>query len=143
MQWSPAPGAGFTKGEPWLPLADDFREINVEAARVDPRSVLTLHRRLIGFRRGEPALEVGRYHAVEAEGDVLAYVRRARSGESSFLVVLNLGPRPHVFRVPEEIGVGIVVLSTHLDWEGEPVGREVRLRGDEGVVIRLQAGHGA
>ncbi|HLM68417.1 MAG TPA: alpha-amylase family glycosyl hydrolase [Longimicrobium sp.] len=143
MQLSPAPGAGFTKGEPWLPLADDFREINVEAARVDPRSVLTLHRRLIGFRRGEPALEVGRYHAVEAEGDVLAYVRRARSGESSFLVVLNLGPRPHVFRVPEEIGVGIVVLSTHLDWEGEPVGREVRLRGDEGVVIRLQAGHGA
>jgi alpha-glucosidase len=143
MQWSPAPGAGFTKGEPWLPLADDFRDINVEAARVDPRSVLTLYRRLIGLRRGEPALEVGRYHAVEADGDVLAYVRRARSGESSFLVVLNLGPRPHVFRVPEEIGVGSVVLSTHLDWEGEPIGREVRLRGDEGVVIRLQAGQDA
>jgi alpha-glucosidase len=140
MQWSPAPGAGFTAGEPWLPLADDFREVNVEAARTDPRSVLTLYRRLIALRRGEPALEVGRYHAVEAEGDVLAYVRRARSGESSFLVVLNLGPRPQVFRVPDGTGVGIVVLSTHLDWEGEPAGREVRLRADEGVVIRLQGG---
>jgi hypothetical protein len=45
--------------------------------------------------------------------------------------------------VPEEVGVGIVVLSTHLDWEGEPVGREVRLRPDEGVVVRLQGEIGA
>jgi alpha-glucosidase len=138
MQWSIGMNAGFTTGEPWLPVAGDHREVNVEVQRADPRSTLALYRRLIGLRRGEPALEVGRFHAVEAEGDVLAYVRRARSGESSFLVVLNLGPRPHVFRVPEGVGVGIVVLSTHLDWEGEPIGREVRLRADEGVIIRLQ-----
>ena len=140
MQWSAGPQAGFTTGEPWLPIAEDYGEVNVEAERTDPRSMLALYRRLIGLRRGEPALEVGRFRAVEAEGDVLAYVRTAGSGESSFLVVLNLGPRPHVFRVPEGIGVGIVVLSTHLDWEGEPIGREVRLRADEGVIIRLQAG---
>jgi alpha-glucosidase len=143
MQWSPAPNAGFTTGEPWLPIADDWRETNVEAERDDPRSTLSLYRRLMDLRRGEPALEVGRFQAVAAEGDVLAYVRRARAGESSFLVVLNLGPRPHVFHVPEEVGPGTVVLSTHLDWEAEPVGREVRLRGDEGVVIRLQAGWSA
>lgn len=140
MQWSPAPGAGFTTGEPWLPIAEDYREVNVEAQRADPRSMLSLYRRLIDLRRGEPALEVGRYLGVEAEGDVLAYLRRARGGESGFLVVLNLGPRAHVFHVPDDIGVGTVALSTHLDREGEPVGRAVRLRPDEGVVIRLQAG---
>jgi alpha-glucosidase len=139
MQWSAAPNAGFTTGEPWLPIADDYRDTNVEAQRTDPRSMLSLCRRLTDLRRGEPALEVGRFQGVEAEGDVLAYLRRARSGESDFLVVLNLGPRPHVFHVPDGIGVGTVVLSTYLDWEGEPIGREVRLRADEGVVIRLQA----
>ena len=143
MQWSPAPGAGFTSGEPWLPLAEDFREVNVEAERDDPRSMLTLYRRLMDLRRGEPALEVGRFAGVEAEGDVMAYLRRARGGESDFLVVLNLGPRPRVFRVPEGVGPGTVVLSTHLDREGEPVARDVRLRPDEGVIIRLQAGWAA
>ncbi|HEX6909042.1 MAG TPA: alpha-amylase family glycosyl hydrolase [Longimicrobium sp.] len=138
MQWSPAPRAGFSTGEPWLPIAEDFREVNVEAERDAPRSILTLYRRLLDLRRGEPALEVGRFVGVEAEGDVLAYVRRARAGESDFLVVLNLGPRPHVFRVPDEVGPGTVALSTHLDREADPVGRDVRLRPDEGVVIRLQ-----
>lgn len=138
MQWSPAPNAGFSTGEPWLPIAEDFREVNVEAERDAPRSILTLYRRLLDLRRGEPALEVGRFVGVEAEGDVLAYVRRARAGESDFLVVLNLGPRPHVFRVPDEVGPGTVALSTHLDREADPVGRDVRLRPDEGVVIRLQ-----
>lgn len=139
MQWSAAPNAGFTTGEPWLPLAEDFAEVNVEAQRADPRSMLALHRRLIDLRRGEPALEVGRFRGVEADGDVLAYLRHSRSGESDFLVVLNLGPRPHAFRVPEGIGAGTVAVSTYLDREGEPVGREVSLRPDEGIVIRLEA----
>ena len=139
MQWSAAPGAGFTTGDPWLPIGEDFREVNVEAQRDDPRSTLTLYRRLIDLRRGEPALEVGRFQTLEADGDVLAYLRRARSGECSFLVVLNLGPRPHVFRLPDGIGVGTVSVSTRLDREGDPVARELRLRPDEGVVVRLQS----
>ena len=142
MQWSADAGAGFTTGEPWLPLADDFAEHNVERQREDPRGMLALYRRLIGLRRGEPALEVGRYAAVEAEGDVLAYLRRARAGESDFLVVLNLGPRPHMFHAPEGMGAGVIALSTHLDRDGEPVGRQVRLRPDEGLVVRLQKPEG-
>ncbi len=138
MQWSPREKAGFTTGEPWLPLAEDFREVNVEVERENPYSMLTLYRRLIDLRRGEPALEVGRFQGVEAEGDVLAYFRRARAGESDFLVVLNLGGRPQLFRAPAEFLGGTVALSTHLDREGELVGREVRLHPDEGVVIRLR-----
>ena len=112
MQWSGEPNAGFTSGEPWLPVARDHGEVNVEAQRDAPRSMLTLYRRLIALRRGEPALEVGRFEAVEAEGDVLAYIRRGREGESEFLVALNLGPQPHRLRRPADAPGGTVVLST-------------------------------
>jgi len=138
MQWNTGPNAGFTTGEPWLPVAEDWRVINVEVERDAPRSTLTLYRRLIELRRGQPALEVGRFAPVVADGSVLAYERKARHGESDFLVVLNLGADPHVLRLPENAPAGTVALSTYLDREGEPVGREVRLRPDEGVVIRLR-----
>src|SRR4051812_22270741 len=54
MQWSAAPGAGFTTGPPWLPVAAGYRETNVETQRCAPASMLALHRRLIALRRAEP-----------------------------------------------------------------------------------------
>jgi alpha-glucosidase len=137
MQWSASPGAGFTTGRPWLPIADDHTVVNVESQRADPRSILSLYRRLIDLRRGEPALEVGRFEPVAADGDVLAYARRGRRGESAFLVALNLGGRPHRLALPGDAGAGRIVLTTALDREGDRVRGEVRLREDEGVIIRL------
>ena len=134
MQWSAQAHAGFSDQAPWLPVAEDFERVNVEAQRQDPRSMLTLYQRLIALRRGEPALEVGRFEARDCEGDVLAYYRRGREGESSFLVALNLGPRPQRLRgVPD----GTIALATGLDREGERVRDALDLRSDEGVVIRL------
>ena len=136
MQWSADPQAGFSTAEPWLPIATDFPEANVEAERKDPTSMLSLYRGLIELRRGEPALEVGRFEPVEAH-DLLAYIRRARGGEADFLVVLNLTPDGRIFRRPEELGAGSIVLSTYLDRQGEPLTNELTVRGDEGIVMRL------
>jgi alpha-glucosidase len=134
MQWSAHEHAGFSRSKPWLPVAEDFARVNVEVQRTDPRSMLTLCQRLIALRRGEPALEVGRFEPRDCEDDVLAYYRRGRAGESSFLVALNLGPRPHRLRgVPD----GTVALSTGLDRDGERVRDALDLHGNEGVVIRL------
>ena len=131
MQWDASPNAGFTTGDPWLPLGADYPRLNVAAQRDDPRSMLTLHRRLIALRRTEPALSVGSYREVEAEGDLLAYLRE-QSGRR-FLVALNLGHAPCELALE---GAGRVVLSTHLDRE-EGVSGSVNLRADEGVVMEL------
>jgi alpha-glucosidase len=138
MQWSDEPNAGFTVGEPWLPMASDYPTVNVEAQRADPGSMLTLYSRLIGLRRGEPALEVGRIEPVEAAGDVLAYRRLGRSGESAFLIALNLGSREQ--RLPRAAGApaGTIALSTRLDRAGERFDGDLRLRPDEGVIVRLE-----
>src|SRR5207302_2991840 len=47
MQWDPSAFAGFSTARPWLPLADDFATENVAVQQGDPRSMLSLYRRLI------------------------------------------------------------------------------------------------
>lgn len=137
MQWSARANAGFTDGTPWLPIAGDFERVNVSSERDDPGSMLTLYQRLISMRRGEAALEVGRFELARVEGDVLAYLRRGREDESDFLVALNLGSRPHTLRRLADSPRGTIALSTHLDRLGEAVGEALALRADEGVIVRL------
>jgi alpha-glucosidase len=83
MQWSDARGAGFTTGEPWLPLVDpDDR--NVAAQADDPGSLLSFWRSLIALRR---ELE-GSLEPVALESDVLTY-RRGRH-----TVAISFAPEP-------------------------------------------------
>ncbi|HEX8906625.1 MAG TPA: alpha-amylase family glycosyl hydrolase [Longimicrobiaceae bacterium] len=132
MQWSGAPHAGFSTVEPWLPVAADYRETNVETQRCDPESMLALHQRLLALSRAEPALSVGSWTPVDAEGDVLAYLREHAG--SRFLIVLNLGPSP---AAPGFDADGEVVLSTDINRNAVPVRGRIELKGDEGVIVRL------
>ena len=135
MQWDGGRNAGFSRGEPWLPVAGDAVAVNVAAQRDDPRSLLTLYRRLLALRRVEPALAVGPFAPFRAPGDLLAWVRK--DGDRRFVVVLNLGAGPATYVPPVLDLTGEVVVSTQLDRDGEQVRRGVELRGDEGVVVRL------
>jgi alpha-glucosidase len=135
MQWSAAKNADFTAGEPWLPVAKDYAQINVESERDDPASFLSLYTQLITVRRGEPALEVGELEPMAREGDLLTYVRRA--GESAFLVALNFGSAPQVVDISERFGEGRITLSTGLDRLGESVRGVLHIGPDEGLLIRL------
>jgi alpha-glucosidase len=137
MQWSAAPNAGFTAGRPWLPLADDYARVNVDAQRADPASMLALHRRLIALRRAEPALAVGGYAPVAAAGELLAYLRTHEGRR--LLVALNLGPEPRALDLAALGAGGRVLLSTRLDRGDEAVAGALRLRGDEGVVVAVGA----
>lgn len=133
MQWSAGMSAGFTTGVPWLPLADDYERFNVEVERADPKSMLSVHRRLIDLRRREEALAVGRFVRRGVQGDLLGYERTHR--DRRFLVVLNLGHADGRWSL-DPCESGRIVQSTHLDRE-EDVAADVPLRPDEGVVIEL------
>ena len=134
MQWESTGQAGFTTGTPWLPLAADFPTVNLATERADPQSMLSLYRQLIDLRRNEKALAVGRYQAVKAEGDLLVYLRSHENQQ--WLVVLNVGSSSLAFQ-PETRVVGKVVLSTYLDRHEAITESEIKLRGDEGLIIRL------
>jgi len=134
MQWDHSPNAGFSTGLPWLPLAQDHATRSVDALARDPSSILTLYRRLIALRRESTALTLGSYARITANADLLAYERRAAG--AVVLVALNLG---HAQQTLAREGLeGEVVLSTHLDREGERVSGHLALRADEGVIVRVR-----
>lgn len=88
LQWSKDAHAGFSTGEPWLPVANDFSEYNVETESRDPRSFLALYRTLIHLRKNLPALRAGAYQPLDARSpSVLAYRRCHR--DDDVVVLLN------------------------------------------------------
>ena len=135
FHWTGEPKAGFTTGEPWLPIASDHDVRNVEHERSDPASILNLYRELIALRRREPALSIGSYQHVSRTGDVFAF-QRSESGRR-FLIVLNFGPDAIVFESDQHTFRGQIVLSTHLDRNGEQVEGPIPMRGDEAVIVEL------
>jgi alpha-glucosidase len=133
MQWSAEGNAGFTTGTPWLPLAEEFPSVNVAAERADPGSMLSLYQRLIHLRRTEPALAIGDYEPIEAEGPVLAYRRRHEGRE--LLIALNLSSG--VARLPAPAAGARILLSSHLDHDQRAATEDSQLRADEGVILEI------
>ncbi|GAA4399756.1 alpha-amylase family glycosyl hydrolase [Nibrella viscosa] len=136
MQWDDSDNAGFTTGTPWLRIAVDFPRVNVKQQQDDPASMLSLHQRLIRLRQQEPALHSGDYKTVQADGQVLAFLREAQ-GHASFLVVLNLGHKTAVFKPGAMSLKGTVAVATIPEREGIAVADVLDLAGDEGLLIRL------
>ncbi|MFC7203896.1 alpha-glucosidase [Haloferax namakaokahaiae] len=93
MQWSNDEHAGFTDGEPWFAVNENYRDINVEAARSDEQSIWHHYRRLIDLRHDEVALVYGEYELLLPDHEqVYAYTRTL--DESQILVVLNWSDEP-------------------------------------------------
>jgi alpha-glucosidase len=135
MQWSDEAHAGFSAVEPWLPVGVDREVANVASQSRDAGSLLTLYRRLLELRTADPALRDGIHEPIAAGPEVVVY--RRRSGERGVLVLLNFARE----KVCYELGgdaAGHVLLSTHLDREGERTESHVELRADEGLVIALR-----
>jgi alpha-glucosidase len=89
---SGAPSAGFTQGEPWLPIPDEHRAMAVDAQAADPDSVLACCRRLLRFRKAHPALRTGKLALHDAPAPLWAFERRDES--ERLLCVLNLSSQP-------------------------------------------------
>ncbi len=139
MHWSAGRNAGFTDGEPWLPVHPSFSRRNVAALDEDPRSLLWWYRRLIWLRRRHPALQVGGYRELkEVPREVFAYLRE--SEEEAVAVFLNFSSRAVDFPIPGELlyesPAWTVLLSTHRR-EGEGPGRQRRmgLAPDEALLL--------
>ncbi len=92
MQWGPGPNGGFCPGRvaPWLPAHPNHTQgVNVQEQQRDPGSLLHFYKRLIGLRRGSPALVHGDMTLLDDTAlGCLAYMRRRP--EQGIVVVLNL-----------------------------------------------------
>jgi alpha-glucosidase len=136
MQWNGDAHGGFTTGEPWLPLANEYAHQNVTNLSADPSSVLNLYRALIELRKTTPEIVLGSYVPVAATEDLLAY-RREFAG-NSLLIVLNLGDDSIAIGLDMVVFSGEILLSTYLDRSGETAPGGLDLRSNEGLIVRLR-----
>jgi alpha-glucosidase len=107
MQWNSSVSAGFsTNPHTWLPVASDYKRVNVEVESKEPDSVLNWYKTLIALRRGNPALHDGSMKMLEtANRQVLAWTRTAPNGEV-VVVACSFSPNPQVISVESALGVG-------------------------------------
>jgi alpha-glucosidase len=138
MQWDASPHGGFTTATPWLPLASNYSCENAANLAAYPHSILNLYRALMDFRKNAPELVSGSYVPIVATGDLLAY-RREQDG-TALLVILNLGSTPCSLQPGAIAHNGEILLSTYLDRTGAILSAGLDVRGDEGLIIRLERG---
>jgi alpha-glucosidase len=132
MQWDESEKAGFTVGQPWLPLSPDHAKRNVAALTRDSDSILSLYRRLIHLRRQRAALSVGAYRALPATGDILGYWRG--EGAERLLIILNFGSKPCRLTLPESAAWRILLSTSH-GRSGERIAADLAVQADEGLIL--------
>ena len=137
MQWDATPGAGFTDGDPWLPVAPEAASVNVAAQRRDPGSMLAFQRELLRLRRATAALRRGSFRSVSGvPHDVFAYVREAPPDR--WLVALNFGAEPQRLDLAAAGLAGTLRMSSLADraTNGRAEG-DLEIESDEGVLVEL------
>ena len=76
MQWNTEKNAGFTDGEPWIAVNDNYKTINAEAAVKDPESVFFYYKKLVQLRHEVPVITDGVYKLLDADNEkVYTYLR--------------------------------------------------------------------
>ncbi len=101
MPWSAeAPDLGFGSGaaRPWRPLSEAQRALAVDRQEADPGSMLQAARRLLHWRRTQPALVHGELMLLPVHEQVLAFVRE-HQGER-VLCAFNLSAQPAELALP-------------------------------------------
>jgi alpha-glucosidase len=95
MQWTPGPQAGFsTNPHTWLPVAPDYKAVNVATESKEPNSQLTWFEKLVMLRRDNPALHAGSETMLDAGNEhVLSWVRSSPDGKS-VVVAMNFSAEP-------------------------------------------------
>ncbi len=131
MAWDASAQAGFTAGQPWLPLHPDHATRNVQKLRDDPASLLTLYSELLALRRQRAALSVGTFTLIGVQGDALIFARE--HGGERLIVCLNFGDREQPIALPDLAGATLL-LSTHPDRVTALT--NLTLQPHEGLVIR-------
>ena len=99
--------AGFTTGEPWLPVPPDHRAAGVAVQETNARSALNAWRGLAAWRKAHPALHHGDLTLLDLPAPLLGFTRAC--AEESLVLVFN--PSAHAARVSLADYPGVAVLE--------------------------------
>lgn len=130
MPWqADAPHAGFSTGDPWLPIPGSHRVRAVENQKADPDSGLSRIRRFLHWRTGEPVMCEGGLQFLDAPEPFLAILRET-GDEVGRTALLGLF---HLSQTPQSLTPGMIGLE---HW-GEPVAQAMSNAAFNGDVLHF------
>lgn len=119
MQWDNGKNAGFTQGEPWISLCDNYTEVNVAAALRDENSVFYTYQKLIALRKTQPVLIWGDYQDLLPDSPSVWCYRRQWQGQI-LLVVANLSNQCQEWHPPHIKGQWQALLHNYGEVASQP-----------------------
>lgn len=130
MLWDSSANAGFTRGEPWIGVADNYTLINAANALLDSNSVFYGYQTLIRLRKRYAIFTEGDYQDLAPQASHIWCYRR-NSPRESLLVVANLSHSAQPLLLPEVEGNWQVLMRNYN--EASPPGALTYLRPFEAV----------
>ncbi|MGG3573545.1 alpha,alpha-phosphotrehalase [Bacillus gobiensis] len=139
VQWNGEENSGFTTGTPWIPLAENYREINVEQALADKDSVFYHYKALNKLRKEYEIITEGDYELIlEESPNIFAYLRNSEN--EKLLVINNFYETGADFAWPEHLDEGSyeanVLLSNYKE-EPKPFS-SFQLKPYESIIFHLK-----
>ena len=125
MQWDASHNAGFTEGEPWIGVCDNYETVNARAALDDADSVFYTYQSLIRLRKTLPMLTWGDYEDLLPEHPSLWCYRRQWQGQT-LMVVANLSRERQQWQPDPVQGAWRVALGNYDDVPSRPNARLLR-----------------
>ncbi|EMU52556.1 alpha,alpha-phosphotrehalase [Clostridium butyricum] len=137
VQWNNKKNAGFTSGEPWIPVGNLYENINAENALNDKDSVFYHYKNLISLRKQYDVISDGSFKIIlENHDKVYAYTR---SYKNTNLIVLNnfYGKDTDVTIEKELIeGNSKILISNYKD--SGSLSKNIKLRPYESIVYIIE-----
>tara|TARA_R110001599_G_scaffold64023_3_gene179075 strand:+ start:705150 stop:706706 length:1557 start_codon:yes stop_codon:yes gene_type:complete len=114
MPWNDQVHGGFSQVEPWLPVVDEHRAMNIDKQKTDPDSILNFFKKMIALRKANSALMHGSITLLNTVHAVLAFHRQ--SDDQKLLCIFNMDVIEH---------------TVHYDYNSMLFGQNVTLQGRE------------
>ncbi|XP_072265871.1 amino acid transporter heavy chain SLC3A1 [Pyxicephalus adspersus] len=143
MQWDSSLNAGFNGGNTtWLPVNQDYKELNVEVQMQEANSTLNLYRDILNLRKGELPLHRGWMCYAFHDPNIFAYVREIDGLNKVFMVVLNFGAptsvdiKNKVKDIPAQAKIRLSTISAN---NGKSVNTEnISTQRGEGIILEYK-----
>jgi len=102
MPWNATkPHAGFTEGEPWLPVRSQHAMLSVDVCEADSSSLLHDFRALNQWKKSHPELAMAGLEMLDDTGELLVFYRVTAG--SRLLCILNLAHEEQRFELVDDI----------------------------------------
>ena len=114
FQWSGAANAGFTTGEPWFFVNENYHEINAADQENDPNSLLNFYRAILKFKKENEVAIWGDYTEYFPKDKNFYVYARSYEGKR-LLVICSFTKKAQRFEAPEgfELERGRLVFANY------------------------------